>query len=37
VRDDVAVGVAGEPAGMVDRDAAEDESHPILERVCIDA
>ena len=37
VREHVAVGVAGEPARMVDPDAAEHERHAVLERVRVDA
>ena len=37
VRDHVAVGVAGEPARMVELDAAEDERHALDERVRVDA
>ena len=37
VRDHVAVGVAGEAARLVERDAAEDERHALLERVRVDA
>ena len=37
MRDDVAVRVAGEPARMVDRHAAEHERHALLERVRVEA
>jgi len=37
VRDDVAVRVADQPAGVVETDAAEDERDAVSERVCVDA
>ena len=37
VGDDVAVGVADETSGMVDRDTPEDERDAVAERVCVDA
>src|SRR5207245_6405039 len=37
VRDDVAVGMAGEAARMLEPHAAEHERHAVGERVCVDA